>query len=72
MQTLCLVAVLLTLGGCGRYFPGPLKPTAEQAARMSVNDDGSVTYTQDRLDVILKPVTDAQRSEEHTSELQSH
>ena len=43
MRTLPLIAALLVLAGCGRYFPGPLRPTSQQAPQMSVNDDGSVT-----------------------------
>jgi len=60
MRTLSLIAALLVLVGCGRYFPGPLRPIAEQAERMTVNDDGSVTFRQDRLEIILQPMTDEQ------------
>jgi hypothetical protein len=56
---LLLPAVLL-LSACGRYFAGPLQPADTQAEGMTVNDDGSVTYHLDRLEITLKPMTDAQ------------
>jgi predicted small lipoprotein YifL len=68
MRTLSFLAALLLLAGCGRYFPAPLRPTPDQAARMSVNDDGSVTYTQDRLELILQPMTDAQLNRQFAAE----
>jgi predicted small lipoprotein YifL len=60
MRTLPLIAALLVLAGCGRYFPGPLRPTPQQAPQMSVNDDGSVTFRQERLEITLQPMTDEQ------------
>lgn len=60
MRRLCLLGLLLVLGGCGRYFAGPLRPTSQQTAAMAVNDDGSITYTLDRLTIELQPMTDAQ------------
>ena len=58
----CLwIAVLIFLvGGCGRYFPQPLRPTPQQAEGMTVNDDGSVTYALERLAITLRPMTDAE------------
>lgn len=53
-------SALLCLVGCGRYFPGPLQPAAQQDVSMQVNDDGSVTYTQGRLDISLRAMTDDQ------------
>lgn len=59
MRRLWILSVLLiVLPGCGRYFAGPLRPTTEQTTSMTVNDDGSVTYAQDRLEVTLRPMTD--------------
>ncbi len=55
-----LLPAVLLLSACGRYFPGPLEPAGRQAEGMSVNDDGSVTYHLDRLEITLKPMTDAQ------------
>ena len=60
MRGLWLVGILLVVGGCGRYFPQNLQPVAQQAEGMAVNDDGSVTYTLDRLAINLKPMTDAE------------
>lgn len=60
MYRLCMVGVLLVLCGCGRYFAGPLRPADQQQLQMTINDDGSVTYALERLEIILQPVTDAQ------------
>ena len=66
MLRYCLVA-LVVLSGCGRYFGGPLVPIGEQAAQMTVNDDGSVTYALRRLEVSLRPMTDEQLNRQFTS-----
>jgi hypothetical protein len=55
-----LVGIVLVLGGCGRYFPKDLHPVAQQAEGMTVNDDGSIAYTRDRLSIVLKPMSDAE------------
>ncbi len=60
MSKLWLLGLALALSGCGRYFAGPLHPLEKQAASMQVNDDGSVTYTQGRLEISLRAMTDAQ------------
>ncbi len=60
MYRLSLLVLLLMLSSCGRYFPGALKPMDNQAAGMTVNDDGSITYNRDRLAITLKPMTDAE------------
>jgi hypothetical protein len=47
------------LSGCGyHYYTGPLRPEESQAASMTVADDGTVTFIQDRFEVHLKPMTD--------------
>jgi hypothetical protein len=58
-----LPALLLAaaLGGCAyRYYATPLKPLGEeqQGASHKVADDGTVTFTQGRLEVSLRPMTD--------------
>lgn len=60
MRLLSILATLLLLGACGRYFPSALEPAREQAQGMAVNDDLSITYTLDRLAITLKPMTDAE------------
>lgn len=56
-----LSAVLLVGTGCAyRYYSTPLKPLGEeqQGAGRTVADDGTVTFTQGRLEVSLRPMTD--------------
>jgi hypothetical protein len=60
MRGLWWIGILLALGSCGRYFPQDLQPLAQQADGMVVNDDGSITFSIDRLAINLKPMTDAE------------
>lgn len=60
MRTLWVISALCILVGCGRYFAGPLRPLEHQGAYMTVRDDGSVSYALDRLEVILRPLSDEQ------------
>ena len=49
--------------GCAyRYAVGPLVPLGEetQGPRMSVADDGTVAYTYERLEISVRPMTDAE------------
>ena len=54
----------LPLLGCGhqlgmRHFAGPIEPEANQGSTNSeIGDDRSVTYSQGRLEVNLRPLTD--------------
>ena len=44
---------------CGySYYTGPLQPGQDQASSISVADDGTLTFAQDRFEVRLKPMTD--------------
>ena len=62
--TLVLAAIALSLLSCGhrlgmRHFAGPIQPAAEQqSAELSIGDDRSITYTEGRLEVNLRPLTD--------------
>lgn len=48
---------LLTLG-CGySYYAEPMRPLPSQDPRLEVQDDGSVHYTQGRLEVRVRPMT---------------
>lgn len=60
LLALLLAAVLSSAGCAYRYYATPLKPLGEdkQGASHSVADDGSVTFTQGRLEVSLRPMTD--------------
>ena len=60
MRGLVLVWVfVMGVQGCGyNYYMGPLQPGEQQAASISVADDGTVTFEQDRFEVRLKPMTD--------------
>lgn len=60
MRGLSILVMLLVLNSCGRYFPGALEPMHDQVEGMDVNDDGSITYQLDRLEINLKPMTDAE------------
>ncbi len=62
-----LVTAVITVAvqiGCGgqlgmRRFAGPVEPVAPQAsAEMTVGDDRGITYTQGRLEINLRPLTD--------------
>ena len=59
---IALLAAGLVWGtGCSyRYYAGDLKPLAEgsQGEGRSVADDGTVTFSQGRLDISLRPMTD--------------
>ena len=55
-----LLVGLLFLGCSYRYYAEDLKPMseAEQGANKTVADDGTVSYTQARLEISLRPMTD--------------
>lgn len=56
-----LVALLAFGTGCAyRYYASDLEPQpeTEQGKGRSVADDGTVTYSQGRLDISLRPMTD--------------
>lgn len=58
-----LVMMGLLSAGCGyRYFATPLNPLpeAEHGPEMKVSDDGTVTYVRERLEISLRPMTDAE------------
>ena len=58
-----LLLVGLLFSGCSyRYYAEDLKPMseAEQGANKTVADDGTVSYTQARLEISLRPMTDAE------------
>ena len=55
------LSALLFLTGCSyRYYAEALRPLSEadQDANKTVADDGTVTHTQGRLEVSLRPMTD--------------
>ncbi|MBI2505014.1 MAG: hypothetical protein HYW07_17485 [Candidatus Latescibacteria bacterium] len=57
-----LALLALFAAGCAQYFPGPVHPLPEsrQSQRMVVQDDGTVSYVQDRLELSLRPLSDAE------------
>ena len=57
-----LPVLLLALVGCGRYFGGSILPMSEgrQGPKMTVRDDGSISYIFERLEINLRPVSDAE------------
>ncbi|MEW6755123.1 MAG: hypothetical protein AB1505_29695 [Candidatus Latescibacterota bacterium] len=55
------LATLGLAGGCGRYFAGPIRPVSEAGQQgMEVRDDGSVVYVKERLEIGVRPMTDAE------------
>lgn len=68
MYRLCILAMLVVLNGCGRYFAGPLRPTDHQAdTHISINDDRSLTYTLNRFEINLRPMTDTELNRQFSS-----
>lgn len=67
MRRFWILGLLAVLGGCGRYFAGPLRPAAQQASSVEVNDDGSVTFALNRLEISLQPMSDAQLNRQFAS-----
>ncbi len=54
-----LALLALCASSCGyRHWAGPLRPVEPQAAGLAVADDGSITFTRHRLDVVLRALTD--------------
>ena len=62
LTAVATVSALLALSaGCGYYhYATPLRPAEGQQNMMTVADDGSITFTQDRLEVRLRPMSDAE------------
>ena len=52
------LGLALLIGGCGRYFPGPIVPKATQSEWMTVHDDGTVSHAYERLEISLRPLSD--------------
>jgi hypothetical protein len=57
-----LTALLLFCVGCARYFPESVHPLpeAQQGVGTTVHDDGTVTHARDRLQISLRPRSDAE------------
>lgn len=64
-----LIGSLLYSACAYRLYSGPLKPLPEdrQGADMTVADDGTVTYTRDRLEIGLRPMTDDELNRQFAS-----
>ena len=63
-----IVLGLVIFAGCGYYhYATPLRPAESQQGAMSVADDGSITFTQDRLEVRLRPMTDEELNRQFAS-----
>jgi hypothetical protein len=67
MRRLLILGLLALLGGCGRYFAGPLRPVAQQAPSVEISDDGSATFALNRLEISLQPMSDAQLNRQFAS-----
>ena len=75
-----LMALLIfgmSLGGCGyklgyRHFSGPIVPIAEHASEeFVIGDDRSITFTKDRLEVSIIPLTSAELNRHFASHSQA-
>ena len=67
-----LLLLLLPLNGCGYYYyAGDLMPQEEQGNSMNIADDGTVTFSQDRFEVRLKPMTDDELNRQFPSHSQA-
>jgi len=65
------VALCVAFCGCGYYhYTGPLTPLDEQGAALTVADDGSVTFIQDRFEVRLRYLEDQELNRQFAA--QSH
>ena len=65
-----LLGALLLHPGCSyRYYAEALRPLseAEQGENKTVADDGTVTYTQGRLEIGLRPMTDEEMNRQFPS-----
>ena len=63
MQKAILVFALVVLAGCAqfglRHFAGPILPGPEQYSdQFTVGDDRSITFSQGRLEIVLRPLSD--------------
>jgi len=72
--TVAAAAVAMGLGvqHCAYpHYAGPIRPADGQAEEMSVADDGTVTFTRDRLEVSLRPMTDEELNRQFASQSQA-
>ncbi len=52
---------LLTTLGCGySYYAEPLQPLESQASSLEVQDDGGIHFTQGRLEIRVRPMTEGE------------
>ena len=66
------IASLVSLQACGYYHHATaLRPVDDQGASMTVADDNSVTFIQDRLEVKLRPLTKEELNRQFASDSQS-
>ena len=65
-------ALGIVLFGCGyRYYAGPVRPAEVQPESMSIADDGTVTFSQDRFEVRLKPMSDEELNRQFFNDSQA-
>ncbi len=65
-----LLLALVLVSGCSyRYYAEDIKPMseAEQGENKTVADDGTVTFTQARLEIGLRPMTDAELNRQYSA-----
>ena len=72
LKVLVVSLVGALLYHCGyRYYAGALKPVAEveQQAGAQVRDNGAVVFVQERLEISLRPMTDAELDRQFSSRI---
>ena len=70
--TISVFLMAFAVQGCGYYYhAGHLEPDENQAASMAIADDGTVTFSQDRFEVRLKPMTDEELNRQFPSHSQA-
>ncbi len=71
-STVSVFLLVFVLQGCGYYYhAGHLEPVESQAASMDIADDGTVTFSQDRFEVRMKPMTDEELNRQFPSHSQA-
>jgi len=69
-RVLIFALIFSSASGCGRYFPGAIRPAteAQQDETAIVQDDGTVLFDLGRLAISLRPMTDGELNRQLSSD----